>query len=56
MLERKNSIIEKKIKGENYFSNCYKRLIYSKIIHFLFLLIEIIFILLKEIDIFNRGF
>ena len=56
MLERKNSIIEKKIKGENYFSNCYKRLIRSKIVHFLFLLIEIIFILLQEIDIFNRGF
>ena len=52
----KNSSIEKRIKRENYLSNCYRRLIRSKIIHFLFELIEIILILLQEIDIFNRGF
>ena len=56
MLEINNTSLGKKIKGENYLSNCYRRLIRVKIIHFIFLLIDIILILLQEIDIFNRGF
>ena len=56
MIKIKNSFLENGIKKENYLSNCYRRLINSKIIHFLIVLIEIIFILLQEIDIFNRGF
>ena len=56
MLNIELSSIGKKIKGENYLSNCYRRLIRSKIIHFLFLLIEILLILTQEIDIFHREF
>ena len=56
MIKIKNSFLENGIKKENYLSNCYRRLINSKIIHFLIVLIEIILILLQEIDIFNRGF
>ena len=52
----KNSNIENSIKKENYLSNCYRRLIRSKIIHFLYEIIEIILIFLQEIDIYNRGF
>ena len=56
MLNIELSSIAKKIKGENYLSNCYRRLIRTKIIHFLFLLIEILLILTQEIDIFHREF
>ena len=56
MLNIELSSIGKKIKGENYLSNCYRRLIRTKIIHFLFLLIEILLILTQEIDIFHREF
>ena len=56
MLNIESSSIGKKIKGENYLSNCYRRLIRAKIIHFLFLLIEILLILTQEIDIFHREF
>ena len=52
----KLSSIDKKIKEDNYFINCYRLLIRSKMIHFLLLLIEILLILLQEIDIFHRGF
>ena len=45
-----------KVKQEHYLSNCYKRLTRSKIIHFLFLLIEILLILIVKLDIFNRKF
>ena len=47
---------EIKVKQEHYLSNCYKRLTRSKIIHFLFLLIEILLILIVKLDIFNRKF
>ena len=50
------SFINRKIKLDNYLSNCYRRLIRSKIIHFLLLLIDFILILSQEIDILNRGF
>ena len=56
MLEKNNNSISKKIKIDNYLSNSYRELIRSKIIHFLFLLIEIFSLLLQEIDLFNRGF
>ena len=55
MIKLKYSSIEN-IKNENYLSNCYRKLIRSKIIHFLLLLIEMLLILLQELDIFNRGF
>ena len=45
-----------KLKEENYFSNCYRYLTRSKIVHFIFSLIDIILILLQNIDIFNREF
>ena len=51
-----NKSIENGIKKENYLSNCYRRLIRSKFIHFLLILLEILLILLQEIDIFNRGY
>ena len=44
------------IKNDNYFSNSYRVLIRSKIIHFDILLIDILLILLQELDIYNRGF
>ena len=49
-------LIIKNIKDENYLSNSYRRLTRSKIIHFLFLLIDILLILFHEIDIIHRGF
>ena len=55
-MDIKNSSIIDNINNENYLSNCYRRLIRSKTVHFLFILIEIILILLQEIDIFNRGY
>ena len=56
MYTRELSSIDKKMKEDNYFVNCYRLLIRSKSIHFLILLIEILLILLQEIDIFQRGF
>ena len=56
MYTNKLSSIDKKMKEDNYFINCYRFLIRSKVIHFLLLLIEILLILLQEIDIFHRGF
>ena len=52
----KFSFLGKKIKIDNYFSNSYRRLIRSKIIHFLFLLIDFILVVSQEIDIFIRDF
>ena len=56
MLAKEFSSIDKKIKEDNYFINCYRLLIRSKMFHFLLLLIEILLILLQQIDIFQRGF
>ena len=56
MFTKELSSIDKKMKEDNYFINCYRLLIRSKFIHFLLLLIEILLILLQEIDIFQRGF
>ena len=52
----KFSLLGKKMKIDNYFSNSYRRLIRSKIIHFLFLLIDFILVVSQEIDIFIRDF
>ena len=52
----KLSFINKKTQLDNYLSNCYRRLIRSKIFHFLLLLIEFIILISQEIDIYNRGF
>ena len=56
MFTEKLSSIDKKMKEDNYFINCYRFLIRSKFFYFLLLLIEILLILLQEIDIFQRGF
>ena len=56
MFTEKLSSIDKKMKEDNYFINCYRFLIRSKFFHFLLILIEILLILLQEIDIFQRGF
>ena len=56
MLQRKNNTMSKTIKIDNYLSNCYRELIRSKIIHFLFLLMDISLLLLQEIDLLNSGF
>ena len=56
MIKIDNKSIEKGIKGENYFSNCYRALIRSKFVHFLFILIEMLLILFQEIDIYQRGY
>jgi len=56
MIDPKLSSLGKKIKEDNYLSNCYRRIIRSKIIHFLFFLIESFLIIIQEIDIINREF
>ena len=56
MIKIKFLSIDNAIKNENYLSNCYRRLIRSKAIHLLLLLIEILLILLIELDIYKRGF
>jgi hypothetical protein len=56
MINQKLSSLAKKIKEDNYLSNCYRRLIRSKIIHFLLLLIESLLFVIQEIDIINREF
>lgn len=49
-------LYKKRIKENNYFLNCYRRLVRSKIVHFLFSLCDIIILILHEIDIFRRDF
>ena len=44
--------IEKNINSDNYFINCYKNLIRTK----LFILIEILLNVLQELEVFIRGF
>ncbi len=56
MLFNKFWLIGKRIQIDNYLSNCYRRLIRSRIFHFLFLLIEFFLMASQAIDIFNRGF
>ena len=56
MINQKLSSFGKKIKEDNYLSNCYRRLIREKIIHFLFFLIESLLFIIQEIDIINREF
>ena len=56
MLFNKFWLIGKRIQIDNYLSNCYRRLIRSRIFHFLFLLIELFLMASQAIDIFNRGF
>ena len=48
--------IDKKINSDNYFINCYKNLIRTKLAHFLFILIEILLNVLQELEVFIRGF
>jgi len=50
------SKFDKDIKSDNYFLNCYENLIKIKVIHFLFILIEILLNLLQELEVFIRGF
>ena len=49
-------LYKKRLKENYYFLNCYRRLIRSKIVHFLFSLCDIIILILHEIDIFKRDF
>ena len=48
--------INKTIKDDYYLSNCYRKVTRSKIIHFLFSLIDITLMILHEIDIFKTEF
>ena len=48
--------IHKDIISNNYLSNCYRHLTRSKIIHFLIILIEVIFNIIQELDIYLRDF
>ena len=48
--------IDKKINSDNYFINCYKNFIRTKLAHFLFILIEILLNVLQELEVFIRGF
>ena len=50
------SKIEKNINSDNYFINCYENLIRAKVVHFVFILIEILLNILQELEIFIRGF
>jgi len=50
------SKIEKNINSDNYFVNCYENLIRTKVVHFVFILIEILLNILQELEIFIRGF
>ena len=56
MFDIKHTLVINKMKNDNYLLNCYRRLIRSKLIHFLLILIEIVLIFLQEIDTFYRGF
>ena len=53
-LDNKNN--HKKITSNNYLSNCYRHLTRSKIIHFLFLLIEMLLNIIQELDILYNDF
>ena len=50
------SKIEKKINSDNYLINCYENLIRIKVVHFIFILIEILLNILQELEVFIRGF
>ena len=50
------SEIDKNINSDNYLINCYENLIRIKVVHFLFLLIEILLNTLQELEVFIRGF
>ena len=50
------SKIDKNINSDNYLINCYENLIRIKVVHFLFLLIEILLNVLQELEVFIRGF
>ena len=56
MSEIEIPLISKKINSNNYLVNSYRVLTRSKIIHFLFILIEIILNIFQELEIFIRGF
>ena len=45
-----------KMNSDNYFVNCYKYLIRSKSIHFLFILIEMLLNIIQELETFIKGF
>ena len=48
--------IYKEINSDNYLINCYKHLIRSKVIHFFFILIEILLNIFQEIETFIKDF
>ena len=48
--------IDKNINSDNYLINCYKNLIRIKVVHFLFILIEILLNVLLELEVYIRGF
>ena len=50
------SKIDKNINSDNYLINCYENLIKIKVVHFLFILIEILLNALQELEVFIRGF
>ena len=56
MSDIETSKIDKIINSDNYLINCYENIIKSKIIHFLFILIEILLSILQELEVFIRGF
>ena len=50
------SKIDKNINSDNYLINCYENLFRSKVVYFLFILIEILLNILQELEVFIRGF
>ena len=50
------SIIEKNINSDNYLINCYENITRIKVVHFLFILIEILLNILQELEVFIRDF
>ena len=50
------SKIDKNINSDNYLINCYENLIRTKVVYFVFILIEILLNILQELELFIRGF
>ena len=56
MLDIVEPQLYKKISSDNYLLNCYKYLVRSKSIHFIFILIEMILNIFQELEIQMKGF
>ena len=51
-----NNNIYQQLKSSNYFSNCYRYLIKSKVIHFFLIIIEFLLNIIQELDLIFRDF